>query len=89
MIKGVVCVLEAWKDIYNNANEYIYGVMSPVPLDLIEPLVERINRGVKFSYIFGQDVVVPKERQNCCRNWDFRYKWYGSDIFDESMIKEI
>jgi predicted transcriptional regulator len=149
VVKGVVRVLEAWKDIYNDANEYIYEVMSQVPLDLIEPLVERINKGVKFSYIFGQDVVVPKGRSELLQKlgWRelmarglverkmadkvqvmtmlnerqaavlfpnlkgetdlntmfysddplfhewcldyFRYKWYGSDIFDESRIKEI
>jgi len=149
IIKGVVRVLETWKGIYHDANEYIYEVMAQVPLDLIEPLVERINNGVKFSYIFGQDVVVPKGRSELLQKlgWRdlmarglierkmadkvqvmtvlnerqasvlfpnlkgeadlntmfysddplfhewcldyFRYKWYGSDIFDESKVKEI
>jgi predicted transcriptional regulator len=149
LIHGVVRVLETWKVIYRNAREYIYEIMAQVPLDLIEPLVERIQAGIKFSYIFGQDVVVPKgramllqklgwrdlmsrglierkmadkvqvvvvlnERQasvvfpdlkgeadlnamfysddplfhEWCLDY-FRYKWYGSDIFDESKVKEI
>ncbi|MEM2759462.1 MAG: transcriptional regulator [Nitrososphaerales archaeon] len=149
LIKGVVRVLEVWKDIYYDANEYIYEIMAQVPLDLIEPLVAKIRRGVKFSYIFGQDVVVPKGRSELLQilGWRelmskglverkmadkvqvmtvlnerqasvlfpnlkgeadlnnmfysddplfhewcldyFRYKWYGSDIFDESKMKEV
>jgi predicted transcriptional regulator len=148
VIKGVVRVLETWKSIYNDANEYIYEVMAQVPLDLIEPIVERIGNGVKFSYIFAQDVVVPKGRSQLLQKlgWRdlmsrglierkmadrvqvmtvlnerqasvlfpnlkgeadlntmfysddplfhewcldfFRYKWYGSDIFDEAKVKE-
>lgn len=149
IIDGVVRVLETWKNIYHNANEYIYEVMAQVPLDLIEPLVEKINNGVKFSYIFAEDVVVPKGRlellqklgwrdlmtkgmverkmadkvqvmtvlnekqasvlfpnlkgeadlntmfysddplfHEWCLDY-FRYKWYGSDIFDETKVKEI
>jgi len=149
VIHGVVRVFETWKMIYHDAKEYIYEIMAQVPLDLIEPLVERIQSGVKFSYIFGQDVVVPKGRSELLRKlgWRdlmakglierkmadkvqvvtvlnerqasvlfpdlkgeadlntmfysedplfhewcldyFRYKWYGSDIFDESKVKEI
>jgi predicted transcriptional regulator len=149
IVNGVVRVLEMWKSIYNDANEYIYEIMAQVPLDLIEPLVEKINNGVKFSYIFAQDVVVPKGRSELlhklgwrdlmskglverkmadkvqvmtvlnekeasvlfpnlkgeadlntmfysddplfhewCLDY-FRYKWYGSDIFDETKVKEI
>jgi predicted transcriptional regulator len=30
-IKGVVRVLEKWKQVHNNANQYIYNVLSEVP----------------------------------------------------------
>ena len=36
-VKGVSKVLEQWKSIYKNSNEYVYEVLSEVPLDLIEP----------------------------------------------------
>ena len=61
-VHGVVRVFETWKSIYHDAKEYIYEILAQVPLDLIEPKVERINNGVKSQYILGQDVVVPKGR---------------------------
>jgi predicted transcriptional regulator len=147
-IKGVVKVLEQWKSIYKNANEYIYEALNEVPLDLIEPLVKRIQTGIQFQYIFSKSAIVPQgrkellkklgfdkliekglverkmkdnvqtvvvlnEKEACvlfpnkegeadisemfygndpmfhewCLDY-FRYCWYGSDIFQESKLKE-
>lgn len=147
-IKGVVKVIEQWKQIYKNANEYIYEALYEVPLDLIEPLIKKIKTGVKFNYIFSKSTVTPKgrkellkklgfpkliekglverkmkdkvstvvvlnEKEACilfpnthgepdmtemfygndpmfhewCLDY-FRYCWYGSDIFEESKLKE-
>jgi len=62
-IKGVVKVLEQWKTIYKNANEYVYEMLYEVPLDLIEPLVKRIKEGIQFNYIFSKSAVIPKGRK--------------------------
>lgn len=70
-IKGVVKVLEQWKTIYKNANEYIYEVFYEVPLDLIEPLVKRIKEGIQFNYIFSKSAVVPKGRKDLLRKLGF------------------
>lgn len=147
-VKGVAKVLEQWKTIYKNANEFIYELLSEVPLDLIEPLVKKVKTGIKFQYIFSQSAIVPKgrkellsklgfsklieeglverkmkdkvetmvilnEKEACvffadlkgesdlsemfysndqmfhewCLDY-FRYCWYGSDVFQESKLKE-
>ncbi len=70
-IKGVVKVLEQWKAIYKNANEYVYEVLYEVPLDLIEPLVKRIKEGIQFNYIFSKSAVIPKGRKNLLRKLGF------------------
>jgi len=147
-IKGVVKVLEQWKTIYKNANEYVYEAFYEVPLDLIEPLVKRIKEGIQFNYIFSKSAVIPKGRKDLLRKLGFdkliekglverkmrdtvltvvvlnekeacvlfpnrkgeadisemfygndpmfhewcldyfRYCWYGSDVFQESKLKE-
>jgi predicted transcriptional regulator len=149
-VKGVVAILERWKDIYRDANEYIYEIVPQVPIDLIEPAVTRVReKGVKYSYVFPKNVIIPKGRKELLKKlghsellnkgaierrmvesvqvavilneknaavlfptqkgetdmniiffssdpvfheWCldyFRYRWYGSDIFDESKLKEI
>jgi predicted transcriptional regulator len=147
-IKGVVKILEQWKSIYKNANEYIYEALNEVPLDLIEPLVKRIKSGIKLHYIFSESAIVPQGRKELLKKLEFdkliekglverkmkdtvqtvvvlnekeacvlfpnkegeadisemfygndpmfhewcldyfRYCWYGSDIFQESKLKE-
>lgn len=62
-IKGFVKVLEQWKSIYKNADEYIYEIFTEVPLDLIEPLLARVKRDVVLNYIFSDSVIVPKGRK--------------------------
>ena len=148
-VKGVVAILERWKDIYREAEEYIYEIVPQVPIDLIEPAVSRVKQGVKYSYVLPKDVIIPKGRKDLLKKlghnellnkgaierrmvesvkvavilnekqaavlfptqkgetdmnmifysidrvfheWCldyFRYRWYGSDIFDESKLTEI
>jgi predicted transcriptional regulator len=148
-VKGVVAILERWKDIYREAEEYIYEIVPQVPIDLIEPAVSRVKQGVKYSYVLPKDVIIPKGRKDLLKKlghnellnkgaierrmvecvkvavilnekqaavlfptqkgetdmnmifysidrvfheWCldyFRYRWYGSDIFDESKLEEI
>ena len=70
-IKGFSRVMEQWKLIYKNANVYIYEILSEVPLDLIEPLIKRVKKGVKFNYIFSESAVVPKGRKSLLKKLGF------------------
>ena len=149
-VKGVVAILERWKDIYREAGEYIYELVPQVPIDLIEPAVSRVKeKGVKYSYVLPRNVIIPKGRKDLIKKlghnellskgaierrmvdrvqvavvlneehatvmfptqkgetdmnmmfyssdqifheWCldyFRYRWYGSEIFDESQLKEV
>jgi predicted transcriptional regulator len=148
-VKGVVAILERWKDIYREADQYIYEMVPQVPIDLIEPAFNRVKQGVKYSYVLPRNVIVPKGRKELLKKlghsellnkgaierrmvdsvqvavilnekqaavlfptqkgetdmnmifhstdtvfheWCidyFRYRWYGSDIFDETNLKEI
>lgn len=147
-IKGISKTLEQWKSVYKNSDQYIYEILSEVPLDLIDPLIKRVKKGIKFQYIFSQNVVVPKGRRSLLKKLGFdkliekglverkmtrnvqtvivlnekeacimfpstdgepdmtemlysqdqmfhewcldyfRYCWYGSDMFEESKLKE-
>ncbi|MGH9979017.1 MAG: helix-turn-helix transcriptional regulator [Nitrososphaeraceae archaeon] len=62
VVNGVMAILQRWKYIFLNSNEYIKEIISEVPVDLIETLSSRIQSGVRFSYIFPRDPVVPKGR---------------------------
>ncbi|HEX9677739.1 transcriptional regulator [Nitrososphaera sp.] len=149
-VKGVVAILERWKGIYRNADQYVYEIVPQVPIDLIEPAIDRVkSKGIKYSYVLPKNVIIPKGRKDLLKKlghnellnkgaierrmvdsvqvavvlnekhasvmfptpkgetdmnmlfyssdpifheWCldyFRYRWYGSDIFDENRLKEI
>jgi predicted transcriptional regulator len=62
VVVGVMAVLQRWKAVYINSQDYIKEVISQVPIDLIETIAERVNNNVKFCYIFPANVVIPKGR---------------------------
>jgi len=80
-VKGFVKVLEQWKSIYKNADEYIYQIFTEVPLDLIEPLLNRVKRGIKLNYIFSESVIVPKGRK------DLLAKLGMKNLLDKGLIE--
>lgn len=87
-VKGIAKILELWKSIYTNADEYIYESLTEIPLDVIEPKVKRIEKGVKFQYIFSESMAVPKGRKNLLEKLNFA-KLIEKGLVDRRMRKTI
>lgn len=87
-IKGVSKTLEQWKLVYKNADKYVYEILSEVPLDLIEPLVKRIKKGINFQYIFDENIVIPKGRKALLKKLGFE-KLLEKGIVERKMAKDI
>lgn len=64
-IKGFVKIMEKWQEIYKNADEYIYNILYEIPYsaDLMDPLMKKIENGVKLHSILSESSIVPKERK--------------------------
>lgn len=71
-VKGFSKVLEQWKSICKNAEQYIYEVVSEIPLDTIKPIVESIRKGVKYQYILAESTIVPKGRRELLEKLGFK-----------------
>ena len=81
-------LLEQWKNIYKNSDEYIYEILSEVPLDLIEPLIKKVKKGVKFDYIFSESAVVPKGRKAILKKLGFD-KLMNDGLIQRKMAKNV
>ena len=62
-IKGITKTLEKWKNVYKNAEEYIYEILSEIPEDLFDPLTKKVKAGVKSQYIVSEFAIVPQGRK--------------------------
>lgn len=87
-VKGFVKVLEQWKGIYEEADEYVFEILSEVPLDLIEPLISRVKKGIKFNYIFSESAVVPKGRKQLLEKLGFQ-KLIEKGLVERRMKKTV
>lgn len=87
-IKGVTKILEQWKSIYKNADEYIYEMLTEIPLDIIEPKVKRVEKGIKFNYILSENAVIPKGRKNLLQKLHFN-KLIEKGLVERKMKKTV
>ena len=87
-IKGLGNVLEKWKEIYNNAKEYICLATSEIILDLDKPLVDQLKKGVKLQYMLSENCTVPKGRTETMKKIGFQ-KYIESGSVERKMAKSI
>ena len=86
---GVVAVIELWKQLYNESNEYIYGLLPQIPFELMETAVSKVKeRDIKFKYILPQKAIVPKKRTNLLKSSGF-YELLKVGLVERKMIDKI
>lgn len=88
-VKGFVTLIELWKQIYHESNEYIYSILPQIPMDLIENIVIKIkNSGIKFQYILPQHAIVPKKRTELLQKAGF-HELLKNGLVERRMVNEI
>ena len=87
-VKGITKTLQKWKSVYKNANEYIYEILSEIPEDLFDPLVNKIKSGIKFEYIVSESAIVPEGRQEILKKSGF-YELMKSGLVERKMQKSV
>ena len=87
-IHGVMAILQRWKTLYGSSEQFIKEIMSQVPLDLIETVSRRVEKGVKFSYIFASNAVVPKGRTEMLQKVGWR-NFIGQGTVQRRMVPDV
>lgn len=88
-VKGVVRVLEKWKHIHQNAQKYIYNILSEVPYsqDIIETVQQKAKSGINIQSIFSDSVIIPEERNTLFAQLNFK-KFIDQGILQRKMLKK-
>jgi len=89
-VKGFVKVLEQWKEIYKNSDEYICNILSEVhySADLIEPIVGKVKKGVKLNSILSESAIIPKERKQIIEKLGLK-KLMETGRIERKMKKDV
>jgi predicted transcriptional regulator len=88
MVRGVMAILQRWKTLYSSSDAFIKEIMAQVPLDLIETISERVDKGVKFSYIFASNAVVPKGRTQLLQKVGWR-NFINKGLVERRMLADV
>lgn len=87
-VHGVMAILQRWKALYSESGEFIKEIMAQVPLDLIETISGRVEKGVKFSYIFAANAVVPKGRTQLLQKVGWR-NLISKGMVERRMLPDV
>jgi predicted transcriptional regulator len=88
IVHGVMAILQRWKSLYSESEQYIKEIMAQVPLDLIETVSSRVENGVKFSYIFAANAVVPKGRTQILQKVGWR-NFISMGLVERRMLQDV
>ena len=88
IVHGVMAILQRWKTLYTESEKYIKEIMAQVPLDVIETVSSRVEQGVKFSYIFAANAVVPKGRTQMLQKVGWR-NFISKGKVERRMLPEV
>jgi predicted transcriptional regulator len=88
-IQGLVAVIEEIKELYRHSEEYIYGMIPQVPLDLMEVAVKTVTEGkIKFNYILPKNAAVPKKGKDFLNGINYQ-ELLKNGLIERKMIDEV
>jgi len=89
-IKGFVRVLEKWKEVHNNASQYIYNILTEVPYskEIIDIVQEKLSNKIKIHTVFAENAIIPEERITVFKIKNFN-KFIKEDLLVRRMIKQV
>ena len=88
-VKGYVTVIECIKEMYKQSEEYIYGMLPEVSLELVEAVISKIRtRRIKFNYILPEKAIVPKVCSELVKDSSY-IELLHQGLINGRMVKKI
>lgn len=86
--KGFTRIMELWAQICDNAEKYIYDILSEEPPELIGPIVSKAKAGVSINSIFSETAIVPKDREKIIEKLGVK-KLVTDGVLQRRMKKDV
>ena len=88
-IQGLVAVIEEIKEMYRFSEEYIYGMIPQVPLDLMEVAAKTVKeRKIKFNYILPKNAAIPKKGKDFLNEINYQ-ELLKNGLVERRMIEDV
>ncbi len=88
-IRSLVAVIEEIKELYRHSQEYIYGMIPQVPLDLMEVAAKTVmERKIKFNYILPKNATIPKKGKDFLNEINYQ-ELLKKGLVERKMIDDV
>jgi predicted transcriptional regulator len=88
-IQGLVAVIEEIKEMYRYSEEFIYGMIPQVPLDLMEVAAKTVKeRKIRFNYILPKNAVIPKKGKDFLNEINYK-ELLRNGLVERKMIEDV
>jgi len=89
-VKGYVKTLEKWRQIHENAEKYVYNILSEVPYtgDIIEVISKQLKNDLNIRSIFSDKVIIPEARKKIFKEKDFQ-KYVKNGNLERRIKKDV
>ncbi len=79
-----------WRQIHENAEKYIYNILSEVPYsgDIIEVISKQLKNDLHIRSVFSDKVIISEERKKIFEEKDFQ-KYVKSGNLERKMKKML
>jgi len=89
-VKGYVKTLEKWRQIHENAEKYVYNILSEVPYtgDIIEVISKQLKNDLHIRSVFSDKVIIPEARKKIFEEKDFQ-KYVKNGNLERRIKKDV
>jgi len=89
-VKGYVKTIEKWKQIHENAEKYVYNILSEVPYtgEIIEVISKQLKNDLHIRSVFSDKVIIPEARKKIFEEKDFQ-KYVKNGNLERRIKKDI
>lgn len=88
IVRGIGPVLERWKMMFLEAKEYMSIITSQYPVDVATVVVEKAMQGIRFSYVLGENTIVPMGRSQLLEKSSWK-KLMSKGTIQRKMLQEV
>ena len=89
-LKGYVKTLEKWRQIHENAEKYVYNILSEVPYtgDIIQVISKQLENNIHIRSVFSDKAIIPEERKKIFEKKDFQ-KYIKNGNLERKIKKNV
>jgi len=89
-VKGFVKVLEKWQKIHEDADKFIFNILSEVPYskEIVDIISKKLENNVSIKSIFSETTIVPENRKKVFEERGFQ-KYVSNGILERRISKKI